>query len=59
MVQAGFTSAVLHMSFAIKHRNTDIDNADVITRETLLTTMQTDSLWLVVLFSLYAHVRSL
>ena len=38
------------MLFAIKHCNTDIDNADAITRETSLTTMQTNSLWHVVLF---------
>jgi len=35
------------MLFAIEHRNTDVDNT--ITRETLLTTVETDSLWHVVL----------
>jgi len=38
------------MLFAIEHRNTDVDNADAITRKTSLTTTQTDSLRHVVLF---------
>jgi len=49
------------MLFAIEHRATDVDNADAITRKTLLTAMQTGSLWHVVLFmwAIIAHVWSL